>query len=172
MPAYLGYDVLGAFELGNANMTPTSLRAVAADLATAIRNVTPSYPLFQDHPWTPVARVLDVPGSLLRLYCCEWDPPEPVEDGIWGDDAMEHITSLRVVTNYRGLPEIDDEFQDVHAEIVSADGNDLHIALLDQQDPVTSGLINVTRLGWDWLVDEPGHAYGEHLFEVRILLAH
>lgn len=172
MAGYLASDVLGDLQLGNANVTPTTLRAVANALADRIRQVTPTFPLFRDHPWTAVPRVLDVPGQRLRLYCCEWDPPEPVYDGLWGDDALQHKANLRVFVNYRGLPELDDDLQDVHAEMPTADANDLLIALLDGQDPVVPGLIDVLKVTWTWEEAEPGHAWGAHHFEVHFMLAH
>lgn len=172
MAGYLGYDVLGTFRLGVASLTPTTLRATAAAVSAAIRGITPNYELFADAPWSPVDRVEDVPGSVLRLFCCEWDPAIPVEDGIYGDDAQEHIARLRVYTNYARLPEVDDDAQDVHAEMPTSDGNQLRVALDAIVDPATDGVISFAAAGFEWESAEPGHAWGAHQFDVRILLAH
>lgn len=152
-------------------MIPTTLRAVALAVSTAIRGVTPTYELFQE-PWTAIGRVSHVPGGRLRLFCCEWDPPVPVEDGIYGDDSQEHTAILRVFTNYTGLPETDDDEQDVHAEIASSDGNQLRVVFDGLVDPVNDGVIAFATLGWVWEDAEPGHAWGSHQFELRFLLAH
>ena len=150
-------------------MNPTTLRTVAADLAATIRTITPDYPLYQDKPWSLVPVVKEVPGVILRLASCEWDPPVPVLDGIYGS-GIEHITTLRVFANYGGLP--DETDQDVHAEIVSSDAQQLWLALEARQDPQLDGLIAVTPTGWSFEDDTPGKLWGSHDFDVRLLLSH
>ena len=151
-------------------MIATTLRTVSADLAETIRTLTPDYPLYQDARWTPVERVIDVPGEQMRLFHCEWDDAVPLDDGIYGD-AIEYGTNLRVWTNYRHLSEEDGETQDRAAEIVTADARQLYVVLQERLDPVVDGLTWVAPLGWTPEVAEPGHLWGFHEFEVRLLLA-
>lgn len=174
MAGYLGYDVLGTLTLGDGNMTPTTLRAAAATIAETIRAMTPNYELFQDFGWHPVARVRDVPGGALRLFNIEWSIPVPRTDGIYGDDAVECSVVLKIFTNYGALPEDDDQFQDVHAEIISSDGNQIWLALDDSVDPVIGGLCSVTRAEDPFAFEdvEPGQVWGAHMFDVTILLSH
>jgi hypothetical protein len=154
-------------------VTPTTLRTVAADLADQIELITPDYPLFRNERWEAVEKVREVPGGKLRLYHCEWIPEGPIEDGIFGD-AIEYGATLRVWTNYRGLPEVDGESQDVVAEIIDADGRQLWIRLVERVDPVLSGFVSIVpdAVPFTFANEEPGNQWGSHDFKVRYLVSH
>lgn len=154
-------------------MNPTTLRTVAADLADQIEQITPDYPLFRDQTWESVDRIRDVPGGKLRLYHCEWVLEGPVPDGIYGD-SIEYSATLRVWTNYRGLPEVDGESQDVAAEMIDADGRQLWIRLEERSDPVLPGLVSVlpAEPPFTFANEDPGHVWGSHDLKVRYLVSH
>lgn len=157
---------------GYPSMTPTTLLATAYAVSNAIRQITPTYPLHQSDLWKPIDHSADVAGAGRRTYNCEWDPPVPVDDGIHGDDAGEYVSILHVFTSYHGLSEQDDALQDRHAEMPTADGQNLISTLDALVDPTTDGVIAFFQLGFVWNDATPGKAWGDHQFEVRILLAH
>lgn len=152
-------------------MTPTTLRTVAADFAAQIRQISPDYPLLTGETWTPVERPDLVPGGRLRAFCCEWEPGEPQEDGIYGS-AVEWVSQLYVWTNYRNLPTADGETQDVASEMITADGRQIWLTLEARCDPTVSGVLYVDHAGWTPEESEPGHEWGYHEYQVRYLVSH
>lgn len=152
-------------------MIPTTLRTVAADFATQIRQITPDYPLLQDQTWSPVERQDLVPCTRFRTFHCEWTAGVPQEDGIYGS-AIEYVSSLFVWTNYSGLHGLDGETQDMLPEVVTSDARQLWLTLEARCDPVVDGVLYVNPLGWIDEDDEDGYRWGYHEFEVRYLLSH
>ena len=75
-------------------------------------------------------------------------------------------------TNYSALPEMDDDVQDVAAELMTEDGRQIWIDLQERVDPVVPGLLFVNPAGWTSEEDDAGHEWGYHEFEVRLLLSH
>lgn len=166
MPAYLGYDDLGAFTLGSTNMTPTTLRTVAADFVSTIEGIDPDYDLEQESEWASVDKLDDVPGENLRLFFCVWEPSRPIEaDGIYGA-GVEHESFCRVFTNYRTLDEV------TAYEMIDSDGDQLWITLQERVDPVLDGLTAVYHEGYEPEEDEDGHQWGAHVFRVLFLKSH
>jgi len=152
-------------------MTPTTLRLVAADLASQVRQISPDFGIYDDHVWSQVLKVDEVAGERMRLFYGEFESGEAVTDGIYGT-AIEYESQLRVWTNYRGIHDTDSG-QDVVAEMITADSRQLWLALEARQDPTLDGLISVVQDGpFSFEDSEPGNIWGSHDFTVRYLLAH
>lgn len=139
--------------------TPATIRA---DFVTQIKAITPSHPQHQGETWTYVKNPRDVSsGGKLRRFHIVNEPGERDPDGFTGD-GVTYMYDMAVVTSYGDLDaEADDS-------IITEDGRQLYMTLVERQEPILAGLEYVEHLGFELEQDaETGALVGSHLFRVH-----
>lgn len=148
-------------------MEPTTLLVLRETFANAILSVNdsgPAYPEHRDMIWHRVRQISEVTGSTPRTFLVRFLPGEPVEDGIYGD-GWEQVATLELWVSYAGLGDDEDGC------MIDADARQLTCVLIDGLETPVQGLFPVKYLGWSYVDDDAGKAYGYMTFAVRYLVS-
>ncbi len=144
-------------------MTPTTTRALRAAFTATIRDLVPSEEAHRDRRWSEVLSRDKVPSAALRRFFVSIRDAAATTDGVYSPSSHERRATVLVYASYGALLESEVE------DLVSADGNQIFIALAIQQDPIISGLISVEDAGWNDEDEENGQRWGAHRLEIRYL---
>jgi hypothetical protein len=144
-------------------MTPTTTRALRAAFVTTIKGLIPSEEAHRDRRWSEVMSRDKVPSAALRRFFVSIRDAAAATDGVYSPSSHERRATVLVYASYGALQETEIE------DLVSADGNQIFIALAIQPDPIIPGLVSVEDGGWADEDEENGQRWGTHRYEIRYL---
>jgi hypothetical protein len=144
-------------------MTPTTTRALRAAFVSTIKGLTPSEQAHRDRGWSEVTSRDNVPSAALRRFFVSIRDARAFTGGVYSPSSHEREAIVLVYASYGALKEGEAE------DLVSADGNQIFIALAIQVDPIIAGLISVEDGGWVDEDAENGQRWGAHRLEIRYL---
>jgi hypothetical protein len=148
----------------------TTLTALEAAFAEAIRGIVPTIAIERAAGWVhgPDRRPI-APSMTPRRYTIEWAPQAAVIGGATGNADAEYELVMRVVTDYRGFR------KETLADVVAADGLDVHDRLADRLDDsgpaAIPGLMWVSQATPSYAVDNEDAQVIAHLFNIQYLRA-
>lgn len=139
-------------------------------MAAAFRGIVPRIAIERDAGWVHAAdRRPIAPSMTPRRYTIEFGPQSVVRAGASGNGDSELALVMRVVTDYRAFR------KETLADVVAADGTDLHDRLADRLDD--SGPASIAGLMWvaqaepAYVVDNEEAQVIAHLFDIQYLRA-